>query len=375
MTRKTSSEAMIEPERDLGTLELSDMIDVPALQDLLQDFYRATGMLGAILDVSGRVLVAVGWQDICTKFHRCHPDTAKNCVESDTVLTQGVPPGTFKAYRCKNNMWDMVTPLMIGDRHVGNVFFGQFFYEDETPDREVFREQARRHGFDETEYLAALARVPRFSPETAQVGMQFYAKLAGMISELSFSAIQQSRLLAERERTQERLAASEALLRSIMDNLQDAYFRADLSGRFTIVSPSALRMYRYESIDEMAGLPAEALYGDAQDRVAMLDELRKFGHVGDRVGLGRRKDGTTFWVSMNAQLCRDASGKVIGTEGFVRDITERKRAEELLAKKLDELERFNRSMVGRELRMVELKREVNELLVAAGQPPKYSIHE
>jgi PAS domain S-box-containing protein len=365
---------MIEPERNLGTLELSDIIDAPALQDLLHDFYRATGMLGAILDISGSVVVAVGWQDICTKFHRCHPDTRRNCVESDTLLTQGVPPGTFKAYRCKNNMWDMVTPLMVGDRHVGNVFLGQFFYEDETPDRELFREQARRYGFDETEYLAALARVPRFSRETARVGMQFYAKLAGMISELSFSAIQQSRLLAERERTQERLSASEAQLRSIMDNLQDAYFRADLAGRFTMVSPSAVRMYGYESIDQMLGLPAEALYADPHARATIVEEMRQAGRVDDRVQLGRRRDGTTFWVSMNAQLCRDAGGKNIGTEGFVRDITERKRADELLAKKLDELERFNRSMVGRELRMVELKREINELLAAAGQPPKYGIH-
>ena len=190
--------AIAEPEGDLGSLELSDIIDSEMLQKLMEDFYDLTGMLGAILDISGKVLVAVGWQDICTKFHRRHPDTCKNCVESDTILTHGVPVGEFKAYRCKNNMWDMVTPLMLGDKHVGNVFIGQFFYKGETPDVELFRKQARLYGFDETEYLAALDRVPYFSKEEVETGLRFYAKIAEIISTLSFNSIQQSRMLAEK---------------------------------------------------------------------------------------------------------------------------------------------------------------------------------
>jgi PAS domain S-box-containing protein len=136
--------------------------------------------------------------------------------------------------------------------------------------------------------------------------------------------------VTESKRAERRLVASEGGLRSIIDNIQDAYFRADLSGRFTMVSPSAARMYGYGSVEEMIGLPAEALYGNRQERASIVDELRKAGCVDDHVGLGRRKDGTTFWVSMNAQFCRDASGNIIGTEGFIRDITERKRTEESL---------------------------------------------
>lgn len=203
--------AILEPEGDIGTLELSDIIDCEMLQSMLEDFYKTTGILGAVLDISGKVLVAVGWQDICTKFHRCYPESLKNCTESDTVLTSGVPVGTFKQYRCKNNMWDMVTPLEVAGRHVGNVFIGQFFYEDETPDIELFREQARKFGFNESEYLAALARVPRFSREKAHAGMQFYAKLTRMISTLSFSSIKVSRMLAERIKLEEQLRQSQKM--------------------------------------------------------------------------------------------------------------------------------------------------------------------
>ena len=210
-TIRNKLSAILEPEGDIGSLELSDIIDCEMLRSLLEDFYKLTGILGAVLDVSGKVLVDVGWQDICTKFHRCQPESLKNCRESDTILTHGVPVGTFKQYRCKNNMWDMVTPLEVGGRHVGNIFIGQFFYEDEPVDVELFREQARRFGFDESEYLAALERVPRFSRETAEAGMRFYSKLTKMISYLSFSSIKVSRMLAERIKLEEQLRQSQKM--------------------------------------------------------------------------------------------------------------------------------------------------------------------
>lgn len=84
---------------DIGTLNLADILDSKDLQALMEDFYKFSKICSAILDNRGNVLVAVGWQDICTKFHRVHPDTAANCLESDLALAAGVPEGTFKAYR------------------------------------------------------------------------------------------------------------------------------------------------------------------------------------------------------------------------------------------------------------------------------------
>lgn len=71
----------------------------------MDDFFDLTNIGIAILDLDGKVLVAKGWQDICVKFHRAHPETSKNCIESDLELSKGIEPGTFRLYRCKIICW------------------------------------------------------------------------------------------------------------------------------------------------------------------------------------------------------------------------------------------------------------------------------
>jgi signal transduction histidine kinase/ActR/RegA family two-component response regulator len=169
------------------SIELMDIIDVNAIQSMMDDFFHLTKIGVAILDMKGNILVATGWQDICTQFHRKHPETLKNCIESDLELSAGVAPGSFKAYRCKNNMWDIATPIVVGGIHMGNLYLGQFFYDGEMPDVEWFRSRANRYGFDETAYLAALERVPRWSKETVQTVMQFYTRFTALLSESGYS--------------------------------------------------------------------------------------------------------------------------------------------------------------------------------------------
>ncbi len=328
ITIRNKLKAITEPQADVATLELSDIIDVDMLQSLMEDFYRLTGMLGAVLDISGKVLVAVGWQDICTKFHRCHPDTHKNCLESDTLLTNGVAPGTFKRYNCKNNMWDMVTPLMIGERHVGNVFIGQFFYENEVPNVVLFREQARRHGFDESDYMAALDRVPRFSREAVDSGMRFYSKLAEIISTLSFSTLQQSRLLAAHGRAQEAMRASEERYRLLFEYSPDGIVVSDRDAVYTDVNASYCRMLGYTR-DELVGLSAS--------KVVMTPELNQIGPArcadaptpSETIMVWKflRKDGSSFIGELIATPMPD--GKVLS---IVRDVTARKQTEDSLRK-------------------------------------------
>jgi len=81
----------------------------------------------------------------------------------------------------------------------------------------------------------------------------------------------------------------------------------------------------------------------------------------------RHQDGTLTEVLYNAAVYRDSGGKVLGLYAAARDVTEQKLAQAELAKqakeldRLAELERFQRLAIGRELKMIELKREMEYL--------------
>jgi PAS domain S-box-containing protein len=93
-----------------------------------------------------------------------------------------------------------------------------------------------------------------------------------------------------------------------------------------------------------------------------------------------KKDGTIFWAHLTAvaaQATSTSSGQAPDCTKTCRivmsDITKRKKMEAELKQKMNDMERFHNLVVGRELRMIELKKEINDLLQQAGQEKKYKI--
>jgi hypothetical protein len=86
-----------------------------------------------------------------------------------------------------------------------------------------------------------------------------------------------------------------------------------------------------------------------------------------------RPDGSIRLMEVRGLPVRNEDGGSLRIAGLVSDITERRAAEEVLAKRAAELERFHRLSVGRELQMIELKKQVNELAQKAGQELPYAL--
>ena len=341
-TIRNKLKAIMEPNGDIGALELSEIIDTQALKSIMENFHKLTGITGAVLDVTGKVLVAVGWQDICTKFHRCNPETLKNCLESDTILTRGVEEGDFKSYRCKNNLWDIVTPIIVGRKHLGNVFMGQYMLEGKEQDIELFRQQAQKYGFDEEEYLAALHSVPHFSEDTIREGIQFYSQLAKLISHLSFSTIQQSRMLSERKEAERKLKESEERLRLSTNIAGIAVWEYDFI---------ANKMERSTNHDQLYGLKPKDIYTyetflntihpDDRERCnAILIESFEPGGS-DQYEFDYRviwPDKSVHWLWIFGEVTeKDEKGKASFIRGCLMDITERKQIEESLRESREKL--------------------------------------
>ena len=83
------------------------------------------------------------------------------------------------------------------------------------------------------------------------------------------------------------------------------------------------------------------------------------------------RGGTLIWVTARGEAVRDAKGVIVGLHGTLQDITSRKQAEEELRRANQELTRFNQVTLGRELRVIELKKQVNKLSARLGESPAY----
>jgi PAS domain S-box-containing protein len=180
---------------------LSEIFDITELQQLCESFTKINGIVTAILDLDGNILVATGWQPVCTQFHRIHNSTRKCCTESDTSIANKLISGEkYTLYKCKNGLVDVAMPIIVGEHHVGNFYTGQFFLEK--PDTEFFRNQARKYNFDEANYLSALRKVPVFDEETIKKNVTFLVQLTETIGNFGLKnllILEQNKLL-ENER-------------------------------------------------------------------------------------------------------------------------------------------------------------------------------
>jgi PAS domain S-box-containing protein len=327
-------------EDSTGDPELANILDTPAIQSLMDSFHEFAHIPMAIVDLNGKVLAGPGWGDICKRFHRVHPETRRYCIESDVQLTAGVPAGEYKLYKCKNNMWDVATPIIVGGRHVGNVISGQFFFDDESIDYELFRSQARKYGFPEEAYIAALEAVPRFSRKSIDAGMAFFMKLAGMISQLSYGNIRLVRSLAERNALMNSLQTAEEKYRGIFENATEGIYRTSPAGSFLEVNPAFAEILGYDSPEELKNAVTnigQQIYVAPEDREKWISVLDQQEYARFEVPW-RRRDGSVCWVCLRARVVRDSEGKPICYEGFAEDVTERRKFVEELEQHREHLE-------------------------------------
>ena len=173
------------------------------------------------------------------------------------------------------------------------------------------------------------------------------------------------------------LRESEEKIRMITGSANDAIMMMDHKGNISYWNKAAERMFDYTE-EEVIGKNLHALLVPERFHAGFSKGFEGFKETGQGDAIGKTlevagvgKNGKEFPVelSLSAVKLRDRWNAI----GLIRDISERKAAEEELKKKAEELEAFNRLAVGREFKMIELKKEINALLEKLGKEPGYKI--
>jgi PAS domain S-box-containing protein len=170
-----------------------------------------------------------------------------------------------------------------------------------------------------------------------------YSLLDGRIWEVAFNRIVRDgettgisvfgKNITERKAAEKRLLDAERQYRDVFEGAIEGIYRATPEGRVLTANPAVAQMLGYESAQEVVSTITDSprqVWLDPNERPQFFRMLEQQEAVRGYQCQWKRKDGTAIWVQFNGRRVRGTDGRTLCYEGFVQDITERKRAEEEL---------------------------------------------
>ena len=187
--------------------------------------------------------------------------------------------------------------------------------------------------------------------------------------------------ITERMRAQLALEEAEQHSSLILNSAAEGIIGLDTGGRITFVNESACKFLLYGQEELIGASMHESIqHSDATGTRIPVDMSRVFITLRD----GRtqnsanevlwRKDGSFFAVEYSCKPIYKGDA-IIGAVFTFQDITERLETQQIVQEKIDELEDFSLMAVGRELEMIDLKKEINQLRQKLGEAELYEIPE
>lgn len=177
-----------------------------------------------------------------------------------------------------------------------------------------------------------LSRVGRLSRGVSHIGTSGDASSRVYMSgkdELSDLADKINGMLAALHDVHEQLNESEKKFRTLFEQSRDAIYVTTKDARFADVNQAALDLLGY-SRSEMMALDAHNIWASPADRDEFIKQLEARGSLVDYETKFRRKDGMVLDVTITAVVRLGDGGRIVGYQGVMRDITQRKRGHEAL---------------------------------------------
>ena len=222
-----------------------------------------------------------------------------------------------------------------------------------------------------TELLAALKQI---HPDMGVIMVTAYASLNSAVQALDKGAaayiqkplnmdkvlatvrqvLEKQRLIMEKRRAETALQASEEKYRSLFAESKDAIVITTSSGKLIDVNQSALDLFGYTR-EEMMGLNFRDLYVDRVNGKRFQQEIEQKGFVKDFEVRLCKKGGRVIDSLFNVTLRRAADGSILGYQGIIRDVTEKRRNEERLLETMEKLRKAMGGVIQAMARTVEMR--------------------
>ncbi|MDD4127052.1 MAG: PAS domain S-box protein [Methanomicrobium sp.] len=368
---------------DIGAnITFEDLFSIDEIQSLQDDFSLATGVASLITKPDGTPITKPSnFTRLCNDIIRKTETGCKNCYKSDAIIGRPNPDGPVVQVCLSGGLWDAGASIIINGHHIANWLAGQVRNEAQNEDK--MREYAKIIGADEKTFLDAYREVPAMSPERFENVAKALFSLANQLSKSAYQNIQQAHSITEREKTEkallqntenlhaayEELTSSEEELQQNLDEMvhQEQELRKSKKELSDIIEflPDATFVIDKEgkviawnhATEVMTGVDKKDILGRGnyetgvvffkERRPILIDLAINFDENAAKIypGLERKEDkliaelfrqdynkgkGAYFWFT--ALPLYDSDGNIAGAIESIRDITERKRAENILKK-------------------------------------------
>jgi len=183
--------------------------------------------------------------------------------------------------------------------------------------------------------------------------------------------------ISDRKQVEEELRESEERFRDISVSMADLIWEVDRDGKYNFISGKAKNVLGYETSEILGKTPFDFMLEDEAKRVGELfkEIVSEKKPIVDLENWNLTKNGEKICLLTNGTPMLDENGELMGYRGIDEDITERKRTEGELKQKLKELETFYDIGTKRELKMIQLKKEINQLCKKYGESPRYDVKD
>lgn len=177
-----------------------------------------------------------------------------------------------------------------------------------------------------------------------------------------------------RRQTETALRESQQMLRLIMDTIPMSVFWKNKDSEYLGCNTTFLQECRFKDPDEVIGkTPYDLFELETAANLVSLDQqvVATNQPMLNTMLPYNRLDGTTGQREASKIPLQNEEGQAVGVLEVWRDVTEQNQSEDRLKRTLEDMERFNQLMRGRERRTLELKSEINHLLMELGRNIKY----
>jgi PAS domain S-box-containing protein len=219
---------------------------------------------------------------------------------------------------------------------------------------------------DVTGRVRAMEELRQHRDHLEQIVKERTAEIEAESSKLAIEVVERTLVVEAYKR-------SEARLQLQFDSMPLACITIGRNLKLQAWNPAAVRIFGYTAT-EAVGAPVIDLIvpEDIRPEVdALLRTLLEGKESVRNVNDNATKDGRRITCEWTNTPLLDPDRSRQGLLCMVEDITLRRQAEEGLKRKTVELEAFNKAMIGREKRLIELKEELNRLCLEVGRPPAY----